>query len=352
VLSYPEAGPPPTGPTVRVVQARAPGRSTGLVGVGAVGAGAFARSVLFPALRRQPGLRLRVVASATGASAVRCARRFGFERATTDPADVLADPDVHAVLVLTPHRLHAGLAAAALKAGRHVFVEKPLCVTEEELRDLAALYRSLASGPAAPIVMVGFNRRFSPLATRLREEVAGVGPLVLGYRVNAGALPASHWLAAPEEGGRIVGEAGHFLDLAAFLTRSRPVRVFATAPAGAPEPAAMLVDFVDGSVLALTYAVGGSRRLAKERLEVFGGGRAWVLEDWQRLTSFGPVRARRLRRWTPARGHREELAAFLAAVRAGGPEPIPFTELAATTAAVFAALESMRRGSPVDVPAV
>ena len=130
--------------------------------------------------------------------------------------------------------------------------------------------------------MVGFNRRFSPLAARLREELAGVGPLVLAYRVNAGALPAGHWLAGPEEGGRIVGEACHFVDLATFLTRSVPVRVFAAAPAGAAEPASMLVSFADGSVLALTYAVIGSRRLSKERLEVFGGGRAWVLEDWQR----------------------------------------------------------------------
>jgi polar amino acid transport system substrate-binding protein len=349
VLSYPETGPPPTGPTVGALRASPAGSPTGLVGVGAVGAGAFARSVLFPTLRRQAGLRLRTVAAATGVSAARCARRFGFERATTDPADVLADPDVQAVLVLTPHRLHAGLAAAALKAGRHVFVEKPLCVTEEELRDLAALYRSREDGP---LLTVGFNRRFSPLAARLREELAGVGPLVLAYRVNAGALPATHWLAAPDEGGRIVGEGCHFVDLATFLTRSVPVRVFAAAPHGAAEPASMLVSFAEGSVLALTYAVSGSRRLSKERLEVFGGGRSWVLEDWQRLTSFGPGRTRHLRRWAPARGHREELAAFFAAVRAGGPEPIPFAELAATTAATFAAIESLRRGTPVEVPAI
>jgi predicted dehydrogenase len=325
-------------------------RDTDVIGVAAVGAGQFARSVVLPALRRIPGVHLRTVAAASGLTASRSARRFGFERATTDLGDVLEDPAVRAVFVLTPHRLHAMQAMAALKGGRHVFVEKPLCVTEEELRELVALYRSLATSPTAPILTVGFNRRFSPLAARLRTETAGIRPLVLAYRVNAGRLPTGHWLEAPEEGGRIVGEACHFIDLAAFLVGALPVRVFAAGPRGSAEPTAMVVHLADGSVLTLTYVAAGARGLPKEQLEVFGGGRAWVLDDWRVLRTFGEGRARRVRRFAPAKGHREELAAFVSAVRAGGPEPIPFEHLVSTTQATFSALESFRRGVPVDVP--
>jgi predicted dehydrogenase len=350
VLTYPDAPDVRPGPAPPVRPAAVP--AAGPLAVAAVGAGAFARGVLFPALRRTPGVRLRAVAAATGLSAARCVRRFGFEQSAADLGEILADPEVQAVLVLTPHRLHAALAAAALKAGRHVFVEKPLCVSEEELRELAALYRGLAAGPAAPLLTVGFNRRFSPLAARLRSEVRGSGPLVLSYRVHAGALPAGHWLAAPEEGGRIVGEACHFIDLAVFLTGARPARVFAAAPGRGAEPSALVVDFDDGSLLTLAYVTSGGRRVPKERLEVSGGGRSWVLDEWRRLTTFDGTRIRRRRRWAPAKGHREELAAFVAAVRRGGPLPIPFEELAATTQATFAAGDSLRRGAPVDVRAV
>jgi polar amino acid transport system substrate-binding protein len=308
--------------------------------------------VLFPALRRAGGVRLRAVAASTGASALNAARRFGFEQAATEAQAVLADPEVQAVFVATPHRLHAALATAALEAGRHVFVEKPLCVTEAELGDLAACYRARAGGRDAPLLTVGFNRRFSPLAARLRAEARGAGPLVLVHRVNAGTLPPGHWLAAPEEGGRIVGEACHFVDLALFLTGARPARVFAAAPAGSGEPASLVVELGDGSLLTVLYVTSGSRRMPKERLEVFGRGRSWVLEEWQRLTSFEASRVRRVRRWTAAKGHAETVRAFLAAVRAGGPEPIPFDELVATTQVTFSALESLRRRAPVDVPPV
>lgn len=348
VLSYPAAGITSPDRTVALRPVAAP--VAGDVGLAAVGAGAFANSVLFPTLKRMAGVRLRAVASASGLTAARSARRFGFERATTDIGDVLTDPDIQAMFVLTPHHLHASLALAALKAGRHVFVEKPLCVTEEELRELVGLYRSLAANSTAPLLTVGFNRRFSPLATRLRAEVTGVGPLVVAYRVNAGILPAEHWLEAAEEGGRIIGEACHFIDVAVFLTGALPVRVFAAAPCGGMEPTVLVVDLADGSVLTLNYVTSGSRRLSKERLEVFGGGRSWVLDDWRVLSSFSGRWTWRLRRWQQAKGHREELAAFMTAVRAGGPEPIPFEQLVATTHATFCAVESFRRRVPVDIP--
>lgn len=347
VLTYPVSEAPQR---ARVVRAAGAGVADGRVGVGAIGAGAFARSVLFPALARERAVHLRAVAAATGVKALQCARRFGFERVATDPAEVLDDPDVRAVFVLTPHSLHAPLVTAALKAGRHVFVEKPLCVSETELLELASLYRAL--GADAPLLTVGFNRRFSPLARRVREGAAGAGPLLLAYRVNAGALHPGHWLQFPGEGGRIIGEACHFIDLAVFLTGALPVRVFATGPAHEAEPTTLVVDFADGSVLSLMYVQTGSRRLPKERLEMFGGGRTWVIDDWRQLTTFGGRRTQRLWRLSQAKGYREEIDAFVTAVRTGGPEPIAFEELAATTQATFSALESFRRKTPVDVPAV
>jgi predicted dehydrogenase len=321
----------------------------GAVSIAAIGAGSFARSVLLPLLRTTPGVRLRTLAAASGVSAARGARRFGFEGATTDIAQALADPLVNTVVIATPHRTHASLAMAALHAGRHVFLEKPMCINEAELVELSALHRSLASGGAAPLLTVGFNRRFSRFAERVRAGVVGLGALEIVYRVNAGRLPAGHWLEAPEEGGRIVGEACHFIDLAVFLTGAIPVRVSATALRGAREPGVLVVQFADGSVLTLSYVTSGASRVPKERIEVAAGGKTWVIDDWRTCTTYSGTRIHRERSWSTAKGHREEVARFVAAVRAGGPEPIPFEQLVATTRATFAAMESARIGAPVDV---
>jgi predicted dehydrogenase len=321
----------------------------GAVSIAAIGAGSFARSVLFPLLRATPGVRLRTITAASGVSAARAAKRFGFERAAADTAQALADPEVNAVVIVTPHRSHASLAKAALAAGKHVFLEKPLCVDETELEELAGLYRSLGSGGGGLLLTVGFNRRFSPLAERVRSEAAGLGPLEILYRVNAGRVPAGHWLEAPEEGGRIVGEGCHFVDLAVFLTGALPVRVSAVGVGGAKEPSALTVQFADGSVLTLNYVTSGGSRVPKERIEVAAGGRTWVIDDWRSCTSYAGTGIKRVRLWATAKGHREELARFVAAVRAGGPEPIPFEQLAATTRATFCALESARSRAPVDV---
>lgn len=353
VLGYPEET-PALGSAVTVPRAvsRAGTRPVGgPVSIAAIGAGSFARSVLFPILRSTPGVRLRILAAASGVSAARGARRFGFEQATTNAAQALADTEVNAVVIATPHRSHAALAKAALQAGRHVFLEKPLCVNEEELADLSALYRSLAAGGAGPLLTVGFNRRFSPFAERVRAAAAGLGPLEILYRVNAGRLPAGHWLGAAEEGGRIVGEACHFIDLAVFLTGALPVLVYASGTRGAPEPSTLVTQFADGSVLTLLYVTSGGARLPKERIEVAAGGRTWVIDDWRTCTVYVGTAVQRERSWATAKGHREEMARFVAAVRSGGPEPIPFEQLVATTRATFCALESARSGAPIDVRA-
>lgn len=322
------------------------------IGVGVIGAGSFARGVLLPRLGRLPGLRLRAVAASSGSSAESAARRYRFETATTAPGGVLADPAVHAVFILTPHAAHASQVLDALNAGKHVFVEKPLCVDELQLHDIAATYRSLIATTRAPVLTVGFNRRFSPLATRLRQEVQGRGPIVLSYRVNPGPMPTGHWLSDPREGGRIVGEACHFIDMAAFLTGEQPSRVFATGTPGHPEPTTIVLEFSAGSVLDLTYTHDGPQRLPKERLEVFQGGSSWLLDDWRSLEAYSGSKKKRLASGAQKKGHAEELAAFFDCVRRGDELPIPLASFLSTTMVTFSALESARTRSPVDVPPV
>jgi predicted dehydrogenase len=347
VLQYPEAVPALGG--TRAIPRATPRGVEGPVSLAAVGAGSFARSVLFPILQSLPDVRLHAIAAANGVSATRAAQRFGFAQATTDSARAIEDPAVNAVLIATPHRSHAVLAKAALAAGRHVFLEKPLCVTEDELRDLESFYRPLSAKPGGPLLTVGFNRRFSPWAAKVRAGVRDLGPIEINYRVNAGRLTPGHWLAAPEEGGRIVGEACHFIDLALYLTGSLPRRVSAAGVPGAADPSVVVVTFADGSLLTLHYVTSGAPRVPKERVEVSVSGQTWVIDDWRSCTHYAGQKIRRETSWSTAKGHREELARFVEAARRGGPEPIPFEELVATTRTTFRALEAARSGGSVDV---
>jgi predicted dehydrogenase len=199
--------------------------------------------------------------------------------------------------------------------------------------------------------MVGFNRRFAPLAGELKEFLRGRGPLSVQYRCNAGPPPDEHWIADPAEGGRIVGEACHFFDFFAFLTDSAPRSVFAAAPStGSADDAAITVTYADGSVCQLFYTSAGSPAYSKERVEVFAGGCVGVLDDFRRLELHATgKRAKQHKLFQADKGHRDELAAFIAVVRAGGEMPIAAESLVATTLVSFAALESVRCGQPVAI---
>lgn len=314
------------------------------IALGVLGAGQFAAGVLLPALARLPGVELRGVCTASGVRAHHAAKRFGFRYATTDEAALLADPAVTAVVVATRHHLHARQVLAALRAGKDVFVEKPLCLTAEELAEIAAelAARREATG-RDPLLQVGYNRRFAPMVGRLADHFAGAGePLLLDCRVNAGYLPPEHWVHDPEQGGgRIVGEVCHFVDLLSHLAGGPPVRVAARAlPDGGryrDDNLVATLEFAGGSLATLTYAANGDSALPKERLEVLGGGRAAVLDNFRRLDLYAGGRRRTVRSWLRQdKGHRGELAAFVAASREGSPPPIPLAELLAVTRATLA----------------
>jgi predicted dehydrogenase/threonine dehydrogenase-like Zn-dependent dehydrogenase len=350
LLEYPEAA----AAAPRRLDLRA-APADGRVGVACLGAGNFARAVLLPALTRTEAFRPRLLCSAGGLSAAHSGARLGFEAVTSDEEEVFGDPSVAAVFIATRHDRHAAEVCRALRSGKHVFVEKPLALTAEEL---AEVEEALAAAEPRPLLMVGFNRRFSPAAARVREFFAGVeAPLTVSVRFNAGSIPADHWTQAEEVGGgRIVGEACHGIDLATFLAGSPPVRVYAEAVGGPRAPAVtedqcfITLRHANGSVSSVAYLAGGDRAFPKERVEVLGGGRVAVIDDFREVVTCAGGRTRRSRAWGQDKGHRAEVEAFARVVAKGGPAPIPWEDLRAVTLASILAVRSLREGVPFDVP--
>ena len=317
-------------------------RAAPSVVVGLIGAGAFARAVLLPALAKTRA-QLGYVANREPVAARHAAQRFGAAQAVTDYRLILDDPRVDAVLVATRHDLHARAVVEALAAGKHVFVEKPLALSLDELDAVAA---ALAARPDRQLV-VGYNRRFSPHTTALRAALAGrTGPLGMTMTVNAGEIAREHWIHDPlRGGGRIIGEGCHFLDLLAFLCDS-PITTVAAAAAVAGMPLedqlSIALTFADGSVGSLQYFANGSRAYAKETLEVFSDGRVLRLENFRRTRAFGARGFRTVRTWRQDKGHVAEVAAFVDRVARGGPPLMPFDRLRNISLASFAAVRAAR----------
>jgi len=322
------------------------GKAAGQVGVSFIGAGGFARGVHLPNLAGLPGAALRGIVDASGIAARSAAKKFGFAFCASAEAEVLEDDPTDLVLMATPHSQHAAGVCRALTAGKAVFVEKPLAIKLDELRQIRETLQSHPHG-----VMVGFNRRFSPLAVKLKEFFAGRGPLTVLYRCNAGPVPEGHWIADPAEGGRILGEACHFFDFFTYLTDAPPQTVHAAAPGtDSIDDALVTVTYADGSVCQLAYASTGPASYSKERVEVFGGGCAGALVDFRHLQlNAEGQRPKRMKRMKADKGHAEELAATVEAVRAGREMPIEINSLFDTTLVSLATLESIRHGKPIAV---
>jgi predicted dehydrogenase/threonine dehydrogenase-like Zn-dependent dehydrogenase len=325
------------------------------IGVGCLGAGGFARGVLLPLLKKNPSFHPRVLCSAGGLSAADSGAKLGFDAVTADEDEVMRDEAVKAVFIITRHNQHASQVCKALAAGKHVFVEKPLCLTEAELEKIEAALRE--AGDHAPLLMVGFNRRFSPAAGKVKEFFAGVSePLTISLRMNAGAIGADTWIQGETVGGgRIIGEACHLIDLAAFLAGSPPVRVFAESVAS-PGASAVSDDqcFItlrhgNGSVSSVAYLAGGDKAFPKERIEVFGAGRIAVIEDFREIITVAKGRMSRQRSMRQDKGHRAEIEAFAGALTAGGAWPIPWEELRSVSRAAILAVRSIREGIAFEV---
>jgi predicted dehydrogenase/threonine dehydrogenase-like Zn-dependent dehydrogenase len=354
LITYPEGF--DESPRLRLVEKASAPRLVGkkAVAIGLLGAGNFAMGTLLPAIKEVAGAELVGVCAANGSHSRHAASRFGFRYCTTDEEKILNDPDVNTVAIATRHHLHAAQVLSALQAGKHVFCEKPLCLTESELAEIVRAYQNMA---VQPVLMVGFNRRFAPMATRIKVFFAEINePFAMHYRVNAGSLPPDHWLSDPEQGGgRILGEACHFVDFLSFLADAPLVEVQTRALSRAEsdaDSAVIWLRFASGSQGTISYLTNGDRSFSKERLEIFGGEAIAVLEDFRRLELVRRGRKQVFRsRFRSDKGHRGEWEAFAAAIRVGEQVPISFPEIVATTLATLRVLDSRSSGQPATVDA-
>ncbi|MEV6738054.1 bi-domain-containing oxidoreductase [Streptomyces sp. NPDC051104] len=312
-----------------------------------VGAGNYASSMLLPHLVQREGVEMSTVVTTTALSAANAQRKFGFAEATTDLDAVLGDKSIDAVFVVTRHSSHAELTRKALLSGKAVFVEKPLALTEEELAGVLAAVEESGNDR----LQVGFNRRFSPLLREARQRFGDrSGPASLRYLVNAGRLDHGSWyLRQGTEGSRFAGEGGHFIDTASWLLEADPVSVYATATPG-NDDIQVVLRYPDGSTATISYVTTGPSGFPKETLDLVADGKALRLDDFVRASVYGR------KRWVSSRlpkardkGQCAELAAFVKAVRTGGPMPVPLESLVATTAATLAVQAGLASGAPVTL---
>jgi predicted dehydrogenase/threonine dehydrogenase-like Zn-dependent dehydrogenase len=317
--------------------------------------------VLMPAMR-QSAAELIGICAANGVSAQSAAKKFHFLFCTTDEEQIYSDDSINAMVIATRHNLHAAQVIRALQSSKHVFCEKPLCLTEEELDAIQTAYASVANCR----LLVGFNRRFAPMIQQARTFLAQAdGPFTMHYRVNAGPLPSDHWVNDPEQGGgRILGEMCHFVDLLSFICASIPISVQAKgAPSSRGQDVTATIEFANGSIGTITYVCSGDRAFSKERIEIFRGGAVAVLDDFRRLDLIRHGKKKifhsRLRQ---DKGHKSEWLAFVDCITSGGPAPIAYKEIVASTLATIRIAESLRSGmeqqigakqlSPLPVPLV
>jgi predicted dehydrogenase/threonine dehydrogenase-like Zn-dependent dehydrogenase len=326
-------------------------RKSSTVGVGFIGAGSYAQSHLLPNIPKDGDIVLRGVMTATGSGSRSVGERFGFEFCTCDEGEIFGNQDITTVFIASRHDTHGRYVLDALMSGKHVFVEKPLCLTPEELAEIEVLCSLATDGHSSrPLLMVGFNRRFSPL-TRELKRVFGDGPMAMHYRVNAGSIPPESWVQDPETGGgRIIGEVCHFIDFLTHINGSLPVSVHAAAmgtPTSLHDTVTMTLTFRNGSIGTVSYFANGDKGLPKERVEICAGGASAVLDDFRTLTIYAAGKKRDKKLSVQDKGQRAEVRGFIEAVRAGREAPIPIPEIFSASEACFAAMESIRTGTTV-----
>ena len=321
------------------------------VRLGVLGAGNFANAVMLPALKGTPSIELVSITSGSGFHAELASKKFGFKYTAVNENEILQDPQVNTICILTRHYLHAEQVVRALQAGKHVFCEKPLATTPEQL---VQIKQQLLNTEYSPLLMVGFNRRFAPMARRLYEFIKmRQEPLVATYRINAGNIPLTHWTQDPVQGGgRIIGEGCHFVDFLSFLVGAAPNSVTAQSlPDNSryrEDNVVITYTFPDGSLGSVIYLANGAKTFPKERIEVFAGGRVAVLDDFRTLEMVSEGKRQVIHsRLRQDKGHRAEWEAFSQAMISGGPPPIPYEQLFGVTEATFAAVDAIRSRQPV-----
>ncbi|MBI3351075.1 MAG: bi-domain-containing oxidoreductase [Nitrospirae bacterium] len=315
--------------------------------VGFIGSGNYASAVLIPAFKKT-GVHLKSVASRGGVSGVHAGKKFGFDETTTDEETLFENKDINTVVISTQHNSHVPLVCRALKAGKHVFVEKPLAIDRNGLTEIESVYSSRLTPRASPILMVGFNRRFSPQVQKIKNLLTSIKePKFVTMTVNAGMIPANHWTQDPiAGGGRIIGEGCHFIDLLRFLVGFPIVSVQAVklgeSGVSLEDKVSFTLGFQDGSVGTVHYMANGHKSFPKERLEIFCAGRVLQLNNFRQLQGFGWPGFKKMNLWRQDKGNGACAAAFVNAVREGKSSPIPFDELVEVTRVSFDIIDAMR----------
>jgi len=323
------------------------------INIGFLGAGSYAQSHLLPNFPKGNSVKLKGVMTASGTSSRSVAERFGFEFCTGDADDILLNDDVNTIFIATRHDSHGDYVLRALKSGKHVFVEKPLCINPEELEAISEFYQNEASSTNThSLLMVGYNRRFSPLTVKMKKCFAS-GKMAMIYRVNAGAIPAESWIQDSETGGgRIIGEVCHFIDYLTFINGSLPVSVYATAAPdsnGFNDILNVSLSYENGSIGSICYYSNGDKSLVKERIEIFSNGCSAVLEDFRTLTVFNKGKKKTTKLISQDKGQKGEVNAFVQTILNGKSSPIPYEEIHNTSLVTFKIHESLKNAEKVDV---
>lgn len=319
------------------------------INVGFIGAGSFAQSYLIPNVKLF-GSSLDTVVTSKGITSKNVAEKFGFNVCSADIKDILTKNEINTVFIATPHSSHAEQVIKALKAKKNVFVEKPLAISEEELH---AIIKTRNDHHVS--LMVGFNRRFAPLCVSVKKEFENTGePLVINIRVNAGFIPKEHWTQIPEIGaGRIIGEMCHFIDLMQYFTDEEPVKVYAdcirtkNSKLKPDDNIAIVIKFSNGSIGNLTYLANGDKSLPKEKIEVFGGNKAAVINDFQTASIHSGNKVKNIK--GSGKGHKQEVSAFLISIKDGSESPINFNSICLTTLTTFKIIDSLKTGLPQEI---
>lgn len=320
--------------------------------IGFIGAGSFAQSYLIPNIDKTI-FSLDTVMTRTGVNAKSVATKFGFTKCTTDSSDILCNTSIQTVFIATQHDSHGQYVLEALRAQKHVFVEKPLCLSLVELEEIR---NEVRKNPHLHL-MVGFNRRFSSAAIKARSLLSSGGPVAMQYRVNAGFLPKDHWTQTPAGGGRILGEVCHFVDLAQYICDAAPVEVYAkrmtsiSSSIKDDDNVHISIAMSNGSIANIAYLANGPKSMPKENIEAFSSGKSFVINDFRDAIYYSPKGDQKIS--CSGKGHREEVRAFLDAIHNGTQTPISFESIYLTTLTTYKILDALNTGLPqrIEIPA-
>jgi len=326
------------------------------INIAFVGAGSYAQSYLLPNILKDSGIIMKGVLTSSGTTSRTVAEKYKFEFCTSNENDIFDNSGINTVFIATRHNTHADYVIKALKAGKNVFVEKPLCLNEEQLKEIVSVYNQInqrdLTNQKNQILMVGFNRRFSSLTEILKQKI-GSGPMSMIYRINAGVIPKDSWIQDKDiGGGRIIGEICHFVDFLTYINESLPMHVFATAlpqPDNKQDTLNINLEFQNGSIGTISYFSNGSKSLNKEYIEIYTSGTTAVLKDFKHLIIYGGKRDFSKKLFVQDKGQKKMIHAFLGTIKAGQVPPIPFEEIHAVTLTTFKILESLQTRTVVKI---